>query len=180
MIYIGSGLIADLLAKSEFAENSHYDFLWGRRAKNIRFSNIKSIFRKNVIYLDTVDAWHNNATGKLWVWWFLSPYRIEKVLTNVMLRMLCKSVVRLHVPAIVDSAAWQKLIVDDDSRSLRVPGFTYHSLLEFVSYADSRHSSRRSYTSIEMFEFAKSEGMEIRVIRTNSNVNATKLLSGML
>ena len=180
MIYIGSGYIGDLLAQSDLAKCSNYDVLWGRRALNTKLPNLKTVFRKKVIFLDTVDAWQNRATGKLWLWWSFSPYRIEKSLTYIMLVILCKHVVRLHVPAITDSAALLRLVVDDARQPVSAPGFTYASLLEFVMYVDSCEEQRRSYKSVEMFKIARSRGLDIQLVNADPSVNASKLLSRML
>ena len=164
MIYVGSGRFGDYCKAQDILTETPVTFVWGRRFRNVTIRDLKSIKGKGVLYLDTVDLGSPVISAAHRLRFLLWPYRVEKALTYFLIRIVSSHVIRVHVPAIVDSPAWQNLRLDGAADTVKVPGFTYESLFHLVTFLGRAEKKAKRISSKELFRIARDQNINIQFI----------------
>lgn len=143
MKYLGSGQLSALIA--EFADDNapHSEVIViGRRLRNMALRDFLAIRGLRVAFLDTVEGYVQGMSTANQVKWYLNPYRLEKSLTFLLIKLFAGRVVRLHIPAILDSPAWIAQRVDANTRALQISGLLYEHVPLLCARAMGKSRSR--------------------------------------
>lgn len=157
MNYLGSGYLSLLFKEEESNNNKSNMIVIGRRIGRMRLHDFKYIFKNECIFLDTLDI---GSLEKFSFKWFLNPYRIEKAITYRILKILCKKLIRVHVPIITDSNAWKKLQSDDSG--VLLSGFSYSSLYKILHIISSKNNYK--YRSSDLYNLSLKLNIELDYI----------------
>jgi hypothetical protein len=175
---VGSGRFGEVVRSHLDEQDASDTVVWGRRLRKASLSDFRIITGKNVIFLDTVDLKSPAIGWSKRLRWLIWPYRVEKALTFYLIRILSNTIIRIHVPAIVDSNAWQRLTSDDSSKSIQLRGFTYQSLFGLVAHISRKHESG-GVTASELFRLAKDQDIDIDTILVSSDNFSAQLVTAI-
>ena len=177
MMYIGSGPLGGVLAAAD--PGGIGPTVWGRRLRRVKLADLRAVRGRDVLYLDTVDV---GSCSELQVRlrWLVTPYRIEKTVMYYLLRAVAARVVRVHVTAITDSAAWKRLIVDARADAVEIRGFTYRALVELLGKVVSSNAEIRRIRSSELCELARANGVLWESLRVDAHNFSSRLIKGLL
>lgn len=142
MKYIGRGQLKVFAEETDTYPNV---IVWGRRLKNIRVADLKGIFKQRVVYLDTIDL-ASISQSRLRVGFLLSAYKIEKILTGVILKAFSSKCHQVHVPLIVDSGAWKKMV---DPSGETIIGLKYRGIIKLIEIVVSNNIQKLSASEIQ-------------------------------
>lgn len=178
MKYIGSGVLGRLIAERQADAETGDVVIWGRRARRVRPADLREVIGRRVVYLDTVDP-QSCRDRALRLRWRVTPYRLEKTFMYYFLCLFSESVVRVHVPAITDSATWRRLVVLEPERGLEVRCLRYEALIALLErmFASGKPSGR--YRSVELFRLAREFGLAVDSILADRRNFSTRLLGAI-
>ena len=158
MKYLGSGPLGKLISQLDNDFETTNFLVIGRRIRNFKLSDWGSIRRSRCIFLDTIDL-DSISTASFFVkfkWW-LDPYRVEKSITYYVFKIFSPQVIRIHVPAILDSVAWERLLLKDGG--ILISGFTYRDIAKFLVYAAK--NLKEVYKSSDLYSLCEEVGIEV-------------------
>lgn len=147
MNYLGSGKLGEYLVDVSNQGVQRRVLVVGRRLANMTLNDWMAIRESGCIFLDTIDM-KSVSSGKYAdrIKWWVNLYRIEKSMTFWLIKIMGKSAYRIHVPAIVDSAAWLKLCQHDGGRV--ITGLSYESLAAVLSHVAARQVGSLKATEV--------------------------------
>lgn len=156
MKYLGSGYLSILFKEKEMYVNTCDIIVIGRRIWRMKLNDFKCIYKKECIFLDTIDV---NSISKfsLKLKWIFNIYRIEKAISFRVLKIFCKNLIRVHIPIITDSEAWKKLLVCKNG--ITINGLPYDSLYKILEMISSKKISK--YSSSDLYNLSLNLNMEL-------------------
>lgn len=145
MKYLGSGYLSILFKEKEMYVNTCDIIVIGKRIWRMKLNDYKYIYKKECIFIDTIDI--NSITKfSFKLKWIFNIYRIEKAITFWVLKIFCKKLIRVHVPIITDSYAWKKLSIYKNG--VTIEGFSYNSLYKILKIISSKKIYKYSSSNL--------------------------------
>ena len=162
MKYLGSGPLGKLISQLDSDLEATHFLVIGRRIRNFKLNDWGSIRRSRCIFLDTVDLDSiSTASFLVKLRWWLDPYRVEKSITYYVFKIFSPQVIRIHVPAILDSVAWERLALNDGG--ILISGFTYRDIAKLLSY--STKNPKGVYRCSDLYSLCEELGIEVESAR---------------